>query len=102
MQETSTFWAAIHSLSRAELAIIPTMKEEIQGYHMNPNYKNLVHPVQRNLRCHVVATVFLADGAPLGWDQVKIGQRSGISSFDQRTEIILLINIHSGPSQKAL
>ena len=66
MQVTSTFWAAIHSLPRAELAIIPTMKEEIQGYHMNPNYKKLVHPVQRNLRCHVVATVFLADGAPLG------------------------------------
>ena len=65
MQVTSTFWAAIHSLPRAELAIIPTMKEEIQGYHMNPNYKKLVHPVQRNLRCHVVATVFLADGAPL-------------------------------------
>ena len=64
MQVTSTFWAAIHSLPRAELAIIPTMKEEIQGYHMNPNYKKLVHPVQRNLRCHVVATVFLADGAP--------------------------------------
>ena len=65
MQVTSTFWAAIHSLPRAELAIIPTMKEDIQGYHMNPNYKRLVHPVQRNLRCHVVATVFLADGAPL-------------------------------------
>ena len=65
MQVTSTFWAAIHSLPRAELAIIPTMKEEIQGYHMNPNYKKLVHPIQRNLRCHVVATVFLADGTPL-------------------------------------
>ena len=65
MQVTSTFCATIHSLPRAELAIIPTMKEEIQGYHMNPNYKKLVHPVQRNLRCHVVVTVFLADGAPL-------------------------------------
>ena len=51
---TSSFGAATHSLPRAELAIIPTMKEEIQGFHMNPNYKKSVDPGQRNLRLHVV------------------------------------------------
>ena len=63
---TSTFWGATHLFPRAELAIIPTMKEEIQGYHMNPNYKKLVHPVQRNLWCHVVATVFFGWWRPPG------------------------------------
>ena len=62
---TSTFWAATHLFPRAELAIIPTMKEEIQGFHMTPNFKRSVDPVQRNLRLHDLATVFLADGAPL-------------------------------------
>ena len=65
MQVTSTFWAAIHSLPRAQLAIIPTMKEEIQGFLMTSNFKRSVDPVQRNLRLHDLATVFLADGAPL-------------------------------------
>ena len=51
---TSTFWAATHSLSKAELAIIPTIKEEIQGFHMTPNFKKSVDPGQRNLRLHVV------------------------------------------------
>ena len=32
----STFWAATQSLSRAELAAIPPMKEEMQGFHMTP------------------------------------------------------------------
>ena len=44
MQVTSTFWAATHSLPRAELSIIPTMKEEIQGFHMAPNFKKSVDP----------------------------------------------------------
>ena len=61
----STFWAATHLFPRAELAIIPTMKEEIQGFHMTLNFKRSVDPVQRNLRLHDLATVFLADGAPL-------------------------------------
>ena len=51
---TSTFWAATHSLSKAELAIIPTIKEEIQGFHMNPNFKKSVDQGQRNLRCQAV------------------------------------------------
>ena len=49
---TYTFWAATHSLSRAELAIIPTMKEENQGFHMNPNFKKSVDPGQRYPLCH--------------------------------------------------
>ena len=44
MQMTSTFWAATHSLPIAELAIIPTMKEEIQGFHTTPNFKESVDP----------------------------------------------------------
>ena len=51
---TSTFWAATHSLPNAEQAIIPTIKEEIQGFHMTPNFKKSVDPGQRNLRLHVV------------------------------------------------
>ena len=51
---TSTFWAATHSLPNAEQAIIPTIKEEIQGFHMTPNFKKFVDPGQRNLRLHVV------------------------------------------------
>ena len=55
---TSTFWAATHLFPRAELAIINAMKEEIQGFHMTPNFKRSVDPVQRNLRLHDLATVF--------------------------------------------
>ena len=36
MQVTSTFWAATQPLPRAERATIPHMKEEMQGFHMNP------------------------------------------------------------------
>ena len=43
-----------HSLPKAELAIIPTIKEEIQGSHMTSNFKESVDPGQRNLRLHVV------------------------------------------------
>ena len=46
MQVTSTFWAATNSLPRAELAIIPTMKEEIQGFHMTPNCHPLLYFIQ--------------------------------------------------------
>ena len=33
----STFWVATQSLLEVHQAIIPQMKEEIQGFHMNPN-----------------------------------------------------------------
>ena len=33
----STFWGATQSLPRAELATIPPMKEEMQGFPMTPN-----------------------------------------------------------------
>ena len=36
MQVTSTFWAATQPLPRAERATIPHMKEEMEGFHMNP------------------------------------------------------------------
>ena len=36
MQVTSTFWAATQQLPRGERATIPHMKEEMQGFHMNP------------------------------------------------------------------
>ena len=42
MQVTSTFWAATHSLPKAELATMPTMKEELQSFHMTPNLKKSV------------------------------------------------------------
>jgi hypothetical protein len=35
----STFWAATQSIPRAELATIPPMKEEMQGFHMTPNFE---------------------------------------------------------------
>ena len=35
----STFWAVTQSISRAELATIPSMKEEMQGFHMTPNFE---------------------------------------------------------------
>ena len=36
MQVTSTFWAATQQLPRGERDTIPHMKEEMQGFHMNP------------------------------------------------------------------
>ena len=51
---TSTFWAATHSLLRAQQAIVPSIKEEIQGFHMTPNFKKSVDPGLRNLWLHVV------------------------------------------------
>ena len=51
---TLTFWASTHPFPKAELAIIPTIKEEIQGFHLTPNFNKSVDPGQRNLRLHVV------------------------------------------------
>ena len=38
-QVTSTFWDGTQSFPGGEKANIPHMKEDIQGFHMNPNDK---------------------------------------------------------------
>ena len=72
MQVTLTIWAATQSLPRAELAIIPPMKEEIQGFHMTPNFKKSVDPGLKSAASRSInlsepsggnqATVFRPDG----------------------------------------
>ena len=45
MQATSTFWAATHLLPRAELATIPQMKEETQGFRIIPNIQIFISEI---------------------------------------------------------
>lgn len=54
LKVTLTFWAATRSLPKVELALIPSIKEEIRGFYMTLNFKKSVDPGQRNLLLHVV------------------------------------------------
>ena len=42
---TSTFWVVTQPLPRAELATIPPMKEEMQGFHMTPRNKIFISEI---------------------------------------------------------
>ena len=51
MQATSTFWAATHLLPRAELATIPQMKEETQGFRIIPNIQIFISEIALFYTC---------------------------------------------------
>ena len=83
MQVTSTFGAAIQPLPRAEKAAIPHMKDEMQGFHMNPIAEVFIGEMFSALSQYMISPLLekgLFTGYILWWENLQLAT-SGMGKF---------------------